>query len=114
MIVNKNKIEHIHNKPGFRGLKSLSFEDNLINNWKTFDELNEFECRLQQIRCGGNPIVKEDDTTLTRRSRQTAIARMEFLKKFNGTPIEGYERKDFEIFYLKIVLETYLKEVLQV
>ena len=39
---------------------------------------------------------------------------MQYLKKFNGTQIEDYERKDFELFYLKITLETYLKEVLQV
>jgi predicted membrane-bound dolichyl-phosphate-mannose-protein mannosyltransferase len=42
------------------------------------------------------------------------VARLEFLKKFNGTQIEHYERKDYELFYLKIVYETYLKEVLQV
>lgn len=38
---------------------------------------------------------------------------MEFLTKFNGTKIEGYERKDFELFYLKIAYETYLREVLK-
>mmetsp|Transcript_13288 Transcript_13288/g.22550 ORF Transcript_13288/g.22550 Transcript_13288/m.22550 type:complete len:149 (+) Transcript_13288:1336-1782(+) len=39
---------------------------------------------------------------------------MEFLRKFNGTKIEPYERKDFELYYLKITFETYLKEILQV
>jgi len=39
---------------------------------------------------------------------------MEFLRKYNGTFIEEYERRDFELFYLKLSLETYLKEILQV
>jgi len=48
LIVNKNKIQNIHyNKRGFRGLKSLSFEDNLISSWKTFDELNRFDCKIE-------------------------------------------------------------------
>lgn len=35
---------------------------------------------------------------------------MQFLKKFNGTRIEAHERRDFEIYYLKIAYETYLRE----
>jgi len=37
LIVNKNLIPEIYYKPGFRGLKYLSFEDNLISTWKSFD-----------------------------------------------------------------------------
>jgi Leucine-rich repeat (LRR) protein len=62
LIVNKNKISSIHNRPGFRGLKSISFEDNLITDWKSFDQLNEFECRLSQIRCAGNPVMNQGET----------------------------------------------------
>lgn len=39
---------------------------------------------------------------------------MESLRKYNGTKIEDHERKDFELFYLKIAYETYLKEILVV
>mmetsp|Transcript_24180 Transcript_24180/g.37185 ORF Transcript_24180/g.37185 Transcript_24180/m.37185 type:complete len:270 (+) Transcript_24180:489-1298(+) len=62
LIVNKNRLRDIHyKKHGFRGLKNLSFEDNLVSDWKTFDTLNEFDSRLQEIRCSGNPIVQSDE-----------------------------------------------------
>jgi len=93
----------------------LSFEDNLISSWKSFDQLNEFDARIQEIRCAGNAIMNEDDKDATvRRARQIAIGRLEFLKKYNGTKIEAEERKDFDLFYLKVAYETYLREILQV
>jgi Leucine-rich repeat (LRR) protein len=46
LIINKNKIPSIVFKSGFRGLKSLSFDDNLINDWKSFDQLDSFECKI--------------------------------------------------------------------
>lgn len=45
--MNKNKIENIYYKSGFRGLKMLSIEDNLISDWKSFDHLNEFDSKLE-------------------------------------------------------------------
>ena len=54
-------LKEIYYKPGFSGLKSLSFEDNMISDWKTFDQLNLFNSRLEEIRTRGNPIVKEDE-----------------------------------------------------
>jgi len=35
---------------------------------------------------------------------------MKYLKKYNGMKFEAHERRDFEIFYLKICYETYLRE----
>lgn len=61
LIVNKNLIREIYYKPGFRSLTQLSFDDNLISTWKTFDELNQFESMISQIRCANNPITKEAD-----------------------------------------------------
>ena len=40
IIVNKNKIQEIYYKPGFRGLGQISFDENLINSWTSFDHLN--------------------------------------------------------------------------
>jgi len=48
----------------------------------------------------------------TQRERQFAIARLEFLKKYNGTRIEEPERRDYEIFYMKNAFETYLRDIL--
>lgn len=59
LIVNKNKIQDIYYKPGFKGLQYLSFEDNLISDWKSFDAINQFDARTHTIRCAGNPVTTE-------------------------------------------------------
>lgn len=46
LIINKNLIKEIWRKPGFRSLCQLSFDDNLINSWKTFDELDAFDSMI--------------------------------------------------------------------
>jgi hypothetical protein len=131
LIVNKNYIKSIYHKPGFRGLKYLSFEDNLISDWGTFDQLNEFDCRIEEVRAAGNPITPsktlntaaEDKTIIdmskefdedTNKAKCIAISRLEFLKKYNGTKVTENERKDVELFYMKYVLETYIREVMVV
>lgn len=38
---------------------------------------------------------------------------MKYLKKYNGTRVEEHERRDFEIFYLKIAYEEYLIKLVQ-
>lgn len=115
LIVNKNSIKEIYHKPGFRGLKYLSFEDNLVSDWKSFDQINEFESRVGQVRCKGNPIVTEAEDAQgpsTLRARPQAVARLEFVKKYNGSNIEAEERKQCDMFYLKKALEIYLKQIL--
>ena len=42
LTLNKNRIQSIYYKPGFNELYVLSIEDNLINNWDSFNALNEF------------------------------------------------------------------------
>jgi len=37
LVINKNFIKEIKLVSGFRGLKMLSFEENLINDWYSFD-----------------------------------------------------------------------------
>ncbi len=46
------------------------------------------------------------------RVRYIAIARLEFLKKYNGSHVEQKDRKNAEVFYLKTVLYTYLRDIL--
>ena len=47
----------------------LSIEDNLIENFKVFDQLNEFPM-IKNIRVNGNPIMHSND-----RAREIVIAR---------------------------------------
>jgi Leucine-rich repeat (LRR) protein len=42
LIINKNLIKTITQKSGFNSLEYISIEDNLIADWKSFDQLNEF------------------------------------------------------------------------
>ena len=39
---------------------------------------------------------------------------MEFLKRYNGTAIEADERRDCDLYYLKLAYATYLREILKV
>lgn len=55
LTVSKNKLKEIYYKPGFNDLYMMAIEDNLINSWKTFDELNMFK-KITHLRCHGNPI----------------------------------------------------------
>jgi hypothetical protein len=57
--------------------------------------------------------MNEQDKEL-KRNKGIAISRLQFLKKYNGTKIEEWERKDFEIYYMKSAYETYLREILKV
>ena len=51
----------------------LSIEDYLISEWKSFDHLNEFDSKLEQLRCAGNPIIK-GDSNLDETEKKKAIA----------------------------------------
>jgi hypothetical protein len=40
LTVSKNKLKELYYKPGFKDLYMVSMEDNLFNDWKSFDALN--------------------------------------------------------------------------
>lgn len=129
LVVNKNKLTDIYYKPGFAGLRQLSIEDNLIRSWRSFDQLNEFDSKIEQLRCAGNPCtragrevaVDEPEPDMTgeeadqalRYSKCMVLGKMEFLKKYNGGVIEAADRVDNELYYLRNTLEYYLRFVLQ-
>ena len=73
ITLNKNRIREIYYKPGFRELYMLSMEDNLIDNWHSFDQLNEFYA-LKNMRMLGNPIFNEE--LGGPQARECAIARV--------------------------------------
>ena len=72
-------------------------EENLIDNWRSFDNLNEFPA-LRNLRVLNNPIFTEEIGGP--KARECAIARVQYVRTFNGTPIEDAHRKDHEIGYL--------------
>ena len=105
LTLNKNKIKNIYYKPGFNELYMLSMEENLIDNWQSFDALNEFPC-IKNLRMLNNPIFAEE--LGGPRARECAIARVQFVRTFNGTPIEDMDRKDHEVGYLNEALRSCL------
>lgn len=46
-----------------------------------------------------------------KRAKQIAIARLQYLKTYNGMNILAHERKDFEVFYMKIAYGEYLQQM---
>jgi hypothetical protein len=65
LTLNKNRIKSIYAKDGFRSLDTLAINDNLLDSWTSFDELNNFPC-IKSLKASGNPITtmeekKEDE-----------------------------------------------------
>lgn len=58
LTVSKNRIKEIYHKPGWTDMNMITIEDNLINNWKSFDAINEIKT-IKTMRCGGNPILEK-------------------------------------------------------
>lgn len=71
LTVSKNQLQEIYYKPGFDDLYMIAFEDNNINDWKSFDELNLFK-RITHMRCHGNPIYDNAHSI----ARQITTARL--------------------------------------
>ena len=69
LTLNKNRIKEITYRQGWPQLYVLSIEDNLIDNFKVFDQLNEFPM-IKNIRVNGNPIMHTNE-----RAREIVIAR---------------------------------------
>lgn len=105
LTLSKNKIREIYCKPGFYDLYMISIEDNLIDSWHSFDQLNNFK-NITNIRCGGNPLLEKTGLS----GRNIVIARLQFLKSINGSEIEPSERRDAELYYMKKTYEDYIQD----
>jgi hypothetical protein len=70
-------------QPGWDDLYIIKLEDNLINDWSAFDELNKFK-GIKSIRYQRNPIAEQTGVTM---SRTIVIGRMKFLNEVNGSEV---------------------------
>ena len=77
----------------------LSLDDNLIDNWKSIDQLNEYH-QIKRLRFANNPLL-----SITEGGEIAAwamiIAKMKYLDKYWGGDIPKSEKKDCELFYMK-------------
>ena len=83
----------------------MSIEDNLISTWESFSAIDEYKT-IKDLRILRNPILEEGIGG--QRARDIGIARCQFLNRFNGTWLDEGERKDCEIFYMKISFKEFL------
>lgn len=110
LTLSKNRIKDIYYKPGFKELYMLTIEDNLIDNWKSFDAISEFP-QVRNLRAAGNPILLNEKGEPSEEGRINAIARCQFVTKYNGSVIDN-TRKDYEIAYMKQAFKDFVKTIL--
>jgi len=60
LTVSKNYLKSVYYKHGFQDLYMVNIDDNLLNDWKAFDALNEFK-QIKFVRSTGNPILEPNN-----------------------------------------------------
>lgn len=105
LTLNKNPIRRVVYKPGWQELQMLSMEDCLLDDWHSFDQLNEFAV-LKQLRVNNNPIMQKE--LGGERAREIAIARVQFVYVFNGSTLQDSDRRDYEIYYMNDAFRQFL------
>lgn len=106
LTISKNPIQKIEYKPGFNDLYMITMEDCLFSDFSAFDALNEFK-GITHVRSTGLPCFAEMSEQA---ARVMVIARVQFIKKLNGSEVSVAERKDSEIQYMRQAYRDFLKE----
>lgn len=97
IILNKNEVNDLGPISGFESVHTIIMEDNNIEDFKIFSQLNQFP-NLEGLRITKNPISTKHTVLHV---RQRVIAEIKGLKSINGGELKKYERKDCEIYYLR-------------
>ena len=97
-----NQIQHIHYRPGFPELNAIDIYMNLIDNWESIDQLNEYK-EITKLRIADNPL------TSNKRAREEIFARIKYLQYYNGSKVVEKEKDDYEHFYIKQAYLDFLK-----
>ena len=107
--LNKNKINEIKFRPGFREVYVLSLDDNLIDQWSSIDQLNEYN-NIKRLRISNNPLLTNCEGG-EKEARAMIIARMKYISRYRGGDINKIEKKDCELFYMKKTYQEFIKNV---
>eukprot|EP00252_Welwitschia_mirabilis_P021145 TRINITY_DN5335_c0_g1_i1.p1 TRINITY_DN5335_c0_g1~~TRINITY_DN5335_c0_g1_i1.p1 ORF type:complete len:538 (-),score=96.47 TRINITY_DN5335_c0_g1_i1:397-2010(-) len=109
--LNNNKIKYIsysaqesikHGFKPFQNLRCLLIGGNEISDWASLDSLNSFPS-LTDVRLSDNPI---SNPTMGGASRYILVARLGKILMLNGSQVTQKERKDSEIRYVRMVMNT--------
>jgi Leucine-rich repeat (LRR) protein len=93
-----NQIKHIKYRPGFRELFAIDIFENMIDNYESIDQLNEFH-GITRLRISDNPITSSENKDKT---RLQIFSRLKYLEYYNGSKVGEREKLDCELFYIKI------------
>ncbi|EGR26902.1 tubulin-specific chaperone e, putative [Ichthyophthirius multifiliis] len=106
IILNKNKIKLIGKlQYPIQNITHISLEQNLVENPIILTELSQFQ-NLQYLNVKHNPISEKYGSSYI---RQRAVAENQNLQIINGCILKKYERKDYEIFYLRKTFDDFFK-----
>jgi Leucine-rich repeat (LRR) protein len=90
LILNKNKLERFGEIDGFKSLKSISIENNLVAVPIAISELGRIDS-IEYFNIRHNPIGNKLGNGYV---RQRSVAEFPRLTVINGADLKKYERKD--------------------
>ncbi|KAJ1660621.1 hypothetical protein IWQ61_000483 [Dispira simplex] len=87
----------------FPRLHTLWLDDNLLTTWAALDQLDRFP-RLRNLRFKSNPISQG---LTPDRVRLLLVGRVGGITGLNGSELGPHERKDLELYYLKLIANEF-------
>ncbi|KAJ1968716.1 hypothetical protein IWQ62_001076 [Dispira parvispora] len=87
----------------FPRLHTLWLDDNSLTTWTAVDQLNQFP-QLRNLRFKGNPISQG---LTPDRVRLLLVGRVGGITGLNGSELGPRERKDLELYYLKLIANDF-------
>lgn len=100
-----NQIQNISFRPGFSELTAIDLYENLLDNWQSVDQLNEYK-QISHIRIQDNPLTSGEKAN---QARDQVLARLKYLKYYNGSKIQEKEKQDCEHFYISNAYKDFLE-----
>jgi Leucine-rich repeat (LRR) protein len=103
--VRYNQIHRFPSAEKFAKLEFLNVEFNDITDARIITDISKMPM-INNIRILKNPIA---DKETTRHIRNRCVGEMRNLTVMNGSEISKYQRRDYEIYYLRWVFHEYFR-----
>lgn len=105
LTLSRNFFQKFGKFDGFDSVNNLSVEWNLFEDPIILHEMSQFKS-LKTLRIKENPLISKYGAPYV---RQRAVAENPAIIAINGSDLKKYDRKDFEIFYLRRTFEDFFK-----
>lgn len=100
-----NNIQRFPQSQSFESLSYINLEFNNINTHQILTDLS-YTKTLTSLRILKNPL---SDTNSTRHVRNVCVGEIRSLKIVNGTELKKFDRRDFEIYYLRWAFQEFFR-----